>query len=60
MRIIERLLELDQLRVREGGPISALLPARIMIQSGQGCAAVVLGKVASMVLLVVVIVAAVI
>lgn len=49
MRVGERLLELHQLRVGEGGAIPALLPARIMVQTGHlsGGAAVVLGEVAA-------------
>lgn len=56
MRVGERLLELDQLGVGEGGAIAALLAARIMIHARDlllGCAAVVLRKVAPMMELVV-------
>lgn len=62
VRVRERLLELDQLRVREGGSVPALLPARVVVQSGQGGAAVVLGEVAAVVvlLLLAVVVAAVV
>lgn len=53
MRVRERLLELDQLGVREGRPVAALLPARVVVQAGDGRRlAVVLGKVASVVVLV--------
>lgn len=55
VRVREGLLELDQLGVGERGAVPALLPARIMIQTGQlvARAAVVLGEVAVLALVVI-------
>jgi len=49
VRICKGLLELNKLRIGEGGSVAALLPARVVVQAGGhlGRAAVVLGEVAS-------------